>query len=235
MVRPYAVALALVSLCVGAGAHGAPPAGRSGSLILQSSTPGADIFVDGEKVGVVPLSAPITLQAGDHTIKVLKIGYAPLIDVFHIEKHKVTRLDVELVPVSGVLKVTSNVEKAKVFVDGKFVGEVPLTAEIPVGAAAVQVSRGGYKDFFQNISSVAGQEVALEVQLEELPFGVNPYKPVPPPPRRWFEKWWVWTVGAVAVGAVVTVVVVPIFTVCRDPVKCFGPDRVYSGTVPPPP
>ena len=57
-----------------------------------------------------------------------------------------------------------------------------------VGARAVQVSKGGYKDFFQNISAVAGQEVNLDVLLEELPVGVNPYKPPPPPPPKWFES-----------------------------------------------
>src|SRR5207253_1607077 len=128
------------------------------------------------------LPGPLPLSLGEHTIKVVKPGFAPLIDVLVIQKKKPTKLEVELVPISGVLKVGANVEKAKVFVDGKFVGEVPLTVEIPVGAQAVQVSRGGYKDFFQNVSSVAGQEIALDVKLEELPEGLNPYKPPPPPP-----------------------------------------------------
>ena len=31
---------------------------------------------------------------------------------------------------------------------------------------------------------------------------------------------------------VVTVVLVPVFQVCRDPVKCFNADRTYSATAP---
>lgn len=217
-------ALVVVAL-VGATAHAqraqpAAAAGRAGALEVESTTAGAEVFIDGERVGTIPLGAPLTsLTPGEHTIKVEKPGFAPYIDVVKIERKKPTRVDVELVPVAGVLKVKSNVEAARVYVDGKFVGEAPLTAEVGVGARAVQVSKGGYKDFFQNVSAVAGQELNLDVQLEELPVGVNPYKPAPPPPPKWYEKWWVWTVGAVGVGAVVTAVVVPVYYATKNPIN----------------
>jgi hypothetical protein len=224
----------LVGLGLSAGVHAGPPV-KNGQLILQSSTAGAEIFVDGEKIGVVPLAGPWPLPLGEHTIKVVKPGFAPLIDVFTIKRKAPTRVEAELVPISGILKVTANVEKAKVFVDGKFVGEAPCTVETPVGPQAVQVSRGGFKDFFQNISSVAGQEVALEVKLEELPEGLNPYKPPPPPPRKLYEKWWVWTLAAAGVGVVVTAIVVPLYTVNSDPVKAFGPSYTFTATLRPQP
>ncbi len=207
----------LVAL-VGATAHAAPAA-KAGALEISSATEGADVYVDGERVGTIPLGAPLTaLTPGEHTIKVTKPGFAPYIDVFKIDRKKPTQLSVELVPVAGVLKLKASVEGARVYVDGKFVGEAPLTAEVAVGARAVQVSKGGYKDFFQNISAVAGQEVNLDVMLEELPVGVNPYKPPPPPPPKWQDKWWVWTVGAIGVGAVVTAVVVPVYYATKNPI-----------------
>ena len=55
---------------------------------------------------------------------------------------------------------------ARVYVDGKYVGEAPLSTELQVGARAIQVSKGGYSDFFQNVSAIAGQELMLDVQLE---------------------------------------------------------------------
>jgi hypothetical protein len=216
-------AVVLVAL-LGATVHAerAQPAAKGGSLEIASSTAGAEVFIDGERAGTIPLGAPLTsLTPGEHTIKVVKPGFAPYIDVFKIDRKKPTRVDVELVPVAGVLRLKTNVEAARVYVDGKFVGEAPITAEVSVGARAVQVSKGGYKDFFQNIAAVAGQEVNLDVQLEELPVGVNPYKPPPPPPPKWYEKWWVWTVGAVGVGAVVTAVVVPVYFATRNQVNDF--------------
>jgi hypothetical protein len=210
-------------------------AGRGGGVLeVSSTTTGAEVSIDGESVGTIPLAGPITtLTPGEHTIKVEKPGFAPYIDVFKIDRKKPARVDVELVPVAGVLKLKSSVEGARVYVDGKFVGEAPITTEMQVGPRAVQVSKGGYKDFFQNVSSVAGQEVNLDVLLEELPVGVNPYKPPPPPPPKWYEKWWVWTVGAVGVGVVVTAVVVPAYYATRDPIgdHCGGAQGCQGGVI----
>ncbi len=201
------------------------------TLEVQSGTVGAELFVDGQKLGEVPLPGPLPITVGEHTIKVVKPGFAPYIDVFKAERKKPTRLEVELVPVAGVLKMSANVEGARVYIDGKYVGEAPLTTEMAVGARAVQVSKGGFVDFFQNVAAVAGLEVNLDVQLEELPMGVNPYKPPPPPPPKWFEKWWVWTVGAVGVAAVVTAVVVPTYYGTRDPVGDFCRGNACAGGV----
>src|SRR6185503_11002458 len=138
-----------------------------GTLVIASSTNGAEVDVDGEKVGMVPLPGPVPLAPGEHTIKVSKIGYAPLIDVFKIQKRKETHLQVDLEPVAGALQVSADIDQARVFVDGKFVCETPCTTEMPVGARAIQVSKGGYHDFFQNVSSVAGQLITLDVKMQE--------------------------------------------------------------------
>jgi hypothetical protein len=207
-----------------------PPGGVPGTLVLNAITPGAEVFVDGEKIGETPLSGPVPLQPGEHTIKVQKVGFAPLIDVFKITRKAQTKLDVELQPIAGALHVTSNVEKARVFVDGKFVCEAPCTAEIDTGARAIQVSKGGYKDFFQNVSAVAGQETQLEVKLEELPMGLNPYKPPPPPPPKWYEKWWVWTLAAGGAAVIAVAVAVPVTQAQRDLVKEFNPDYRFTVT-----
>jgi hypothetical protein len=199
-----------------------------GQLVVNAQTLGAEVFVDGVSAGLTPLSTPLTLTAEEHTLKVQKLGYAPLIDVIKIQRHKQTKIDVDLPPVSGILRVRSTIKEARVFVDGKFAGEAPLETEMPVGARAIQVSKAGFKDFFKNVDAVAGQEIAIEVVLEELPADINPYKPKPPPPPKWYEKWWVWTVGVVGVGAVVTAVVVPVVLVNKDPVKDFSPSYQFS-------
>lgn len=222
-------ALALLTFAAVASAKPPVPATQTGgALVLSSTTDGAEVYVDGEKVGTVPLPGPIPLRPGEHTIKVQKAGFAPLIDVFRISRKGQTSLEVELVPISGAIKVRVNVEKARVFIDGKFVCEAPCTSEMSVGARAIQVSKGGYKDFFQNVASVAGQELALDVKLEDLPLGLNPYKPAPPPPARWHEKWWVWTLVGLGAGGVVAAIVVPVNESQRDRVGEFAPHYTFT-------
>jgi hypothetical protein len=218
------ISLRLLAACalvlVGGAALAKPPLTATpfpSSLVLRCNTEGADVYVDGNKVGVTPLG-PLPLPVGEHTLKVQKLGFAPVIDVFTVAKKKESKVEIELVPISGVVKVTSNVDQAHVFVDGKFVGEAPVTVEVAVGERAVQVSKGGYRDFFQNLSAVAGQELSIEVNLEELPEGINPYKPPPPPPPKWYEKWWVWTAAAGGVAIVAVAIAVPLAT-RSDPYK----------------
>lgn len=202
-----------------------------GTLALTSSTLGAEVFIDGDSVGTTPLKGSLTLTADEHTLKVVKPGYAPLIDVVKIGKHKVTKVDVDLTPVAGILRVKANIKESRVFVDGKFVGEAPLEAEVGVGARAVLVSRAGYKDFFQNVEAVAGQVVALEVTLDELPPELNPYRAKAAPPARWYDKWWVWTAGVAGLAVVVTAVAVPVALSQRDPVAQFNPSYTYTVTL----
>jgi hypothetical protein len=92
----------------------------------------------------------------------------------------------------------------------------------------VKLSHGGYKDTSQEIAAVAGQDLPLEVKLEELPMGLNPYKPPPPPPPKWYEKWWVWTSGVAALGAIAVVIAVPLVEANKDPVKDFHPSYTFT-------
>jgi hypothetical protein len=216
-------------LWAAATASAAPPPAGVGTLALGGTPVGAEVFIDGEKAGTLPLPGPVTLTAGEHTIKIVKGGFAPMIDVFNVRRKAQTKLDVELVPIAGLLKVRSNVEQAHVYVDGKFVCDAPCETEVSPGQHTVKLSHGGYKDTSQEIASVAGQDLPVEVKLEELPMGLNPYKPPPPPPPKWYEKWWVWTSGVAALGAIAVVIAVPLVEAGKDPVKDFHPS--YSFTI----
>ena len=226
--RIFVCVLVLASASVAFAKSPLAAAPLPGTLVIASGTDGAEVDVDGEKVGMVPLPGPVPLAPGEHTIKVSKVGYAPLIDVFKIQKHKETHLQVDLEPVAGALQVSADIDQARVFIDGKFVCETPCTTEMPVGARAIQVSKGGYHDFFQNVSSVAGQLITLDVKMQELPAGLNPYKPPPPPPPKWFEKWWVWTAGAAGLAVVVTAIVVPVVYANQDLVANFHPSYTFT-------
>ncbi len=193
-------------------------------LTLACSPPGADVFVDGQNIGSAPIDLPVPVTNGTHSLKVTKLGFAPFIDTFAAKPGKPVKLDVELMPVSGVLHVKSNVAGARVLIDGRYVGEVPtgtaetagvFDVEMDVGARAVQVEKGCYKEFFKNVLAAAGKDEALDATLDPLPQNEsNPcfVKPLPPP--KWFQKKWVWGVIAaaavlVAGGAVAAVMVRP--------------------------
>jgi hypothetical protein len=217
-------------------AGAAEPGGRAASsvstgVLVRCATEKAAIFIDGDQVGQTPLGEPIALKVGEHTIRVARLGFTPFIDVFKVRSGQVTKLEVEIIPISGVLRVSSAPEAAptapvppptaaakdppphlatRVFVDDKYLGQPPLEVELTIGSHRVRIERGGYYPDNFTASAVAGQTIEHEVVLKPLPPELNPYLNKGPAPTKWYNKWWVWTLGAVGVAVVATAVIVPI-------------------------
>ncbi len=66
----------------------------------------------------------------------------------------------------GRLSVSSNITGAQVFVDGKFVGGVPLMSlELSAGSHRVQVKKDGYDTYRTNVEITSGRLASLEAYL----------------------------------------------------------------------
>jgi hypothetical protein len=193
---------------------------RTGTLVLRSMTDGASVQIDGREVGTTPIADPIVLPAGKHTLKMTKRGHTEYIDVFNIAQGKATELDLDLLPFAGVLIVTSTVAGARVFVDGKFEGVTPLEKEVLVGPKQIRVTKAGYYDFIATYKSIAGKTKRLSARLAQLPLGSDPYRPKPLPPRKWYEKWYVWAGVAGGAVAIALSIALPV-TLRKDPLEEF--------------
>jgi hypothetical protein len=216
--RPWLLLAAVLWLAL----RGGPARAAETGFALAGATDLADVYLDGDKIGTTPLPGVVPCPGGEHTIRVVRPGYAPYIDVFKVREGRVTRIEVELAPVSGVLRLSVNVDKARVFLDGQFVGEAPLESDLKIGPHQLRVARFGYRERSVTVTAVAGKVEELKLRLEELPEGENPYKPAAPPPPKWYERWWVWTAGAGAVAAVAVAVIVPVVYSTRSPCDRLG-------------
>ena len=198
-----------------------------GYFELSSGTVGAAVLVDGRKVGEVPLGR-VRLRPGRHTVKLIKPGFTQYIDVIRIRRRRTTKIDIDLLPVAGVLEVRANVPKARVFIDGKFVGLTPLRTEAQAGKRAVRVRKAGYHDFITNTKLMAGQAQQISARLAPMAVGTTPYRPAPPPPPKWYEKWYVWAGAAGGLVAVAIAVIVPIAVLSGNPVDEFGAEKNWQ-------
>jgi hypothetical protein len=174
-----------------------------GKLRIICEEQGASFVIDegkkGMKTGILP-TEDIVLQAGEHTIKVWKTGFAPYAEVITVEQGEVLELEVELLPASARMIVrTSPVQGATVRLDGQVLGKTPLEVAVPVGERLVEIEMSGFTKEQRVVSFVPGKTETLDVTLSRLE--VSEPKPSVPV----YKKWWFWT----TLGVVVTSVALP--------------------------
>lgn len=117
---------------------------RVGELTITSSVPGATVIVAGLQVGRTPISEPILLDAGTHTVRVFKEGYLPFETQIPLagRQKKAVQAELHALAESGTLTVAeAEGRKLAVLVDGAEVGKTPWTGTLAVGPHAI-VLRG---------------------------------------------------------------------------------------------
>lgn len=129
----------------------------------------ADVFIDGEKVGMAPLSGPLLLGPGKKTFKATREGFEPGEKVEEIVSG--TKVAIQLEPKTreadpADLVVESSPAGAVVTVDGKLAGAAPVKLSLPPGGHTVVADLGGYQTFRQEVTLASGQKRQLVVALE---------------------------------------------------------------------
>jgi hypothetical protein len=122
----------------------APDALTTGTLEVHSDVSGAEVFLNGERVGTTPYKAS-DLTPGKYSVKVEKAGYTSFerrVDV--ASKPRVVRA--KLVAEPATLRVEANVSGAKVVLDGEERGTTPLElSNVPPGRHELVVSADGFE------------------------------------------------------------------------------------------
>lgn len=229
-----AVVGSVVLACADAEAQRRRP--RVGHLVLEGDQPGAEVYVDAELIGTMPLE-PIELTAGEHTLRVTRPGYTELTEVVRIRPRRETTIEVSLLPISMVLSVVTEPEGAQLFVDGRFSGETPLEIDLLEGEHSIRVTRAGYQEVVRTIQARAGQNEVLELELENLPEEEMRALVGPPPEAEWYEEPLTWVlIGGSAVALAAGILLIVALT-SEDPTQvdqfCMGGDHPCLPVNPP--
>ncbi|MGP1447176.1 MAG: PEGA domain-containing protein [Candidatus Limimorpha sp.] len=106
---------------------------------INSSPDNATIIIDSIVVGTTPLTID-NLIIGPHFLKLTKGGCSPHVQEIHLEKDKALNLSITLQKGCSVT-ISSDAEGDEVFVDGKYIGETPVTTEQAFGYHSFSVQR----------------------------------------------------------------------------------------------
>lgn len=108
-----------------------------GSLTIDVSEPGADIYVDGERVGQSPLAGPMRFQLGKRNVRAAKAGFSDAIESVEVKAGGSSRVAIKMIPYvkTSLVNVTVvGAPNAVVKIDGREVGPAPYKGQVTVSA-----------------------------------------------------------------------------------------------------
>lgn len=148
------------------------PEYQQGTLIVES-TPPATVYIDGQETGRTPLE--IDLEAGSYTVELRAPGYRSYRTNRTIEPGRENRVQVRLSPttarpgeqpISGTaISVRSLPEGATVYIDGRSVGQTPVSVRVSPGSHEIEVRLPGYTTFRTEREVRSGQTVEINARL----------------------------------------------------------------------
>jgi hypothetical protein len=148
------------------------PAYRQGTLIVESVPP-ATVYIDGREAGRTPLE--IDLEAGRYTIELRARGYQTYRIDREVTSGDETRVRVRLSPTGArpteepvrgtAISVRSLPEGATVYVDGRSVGQTPVSVRVSPGSHQIEVRLPGYTTFRTEREVRSGQTVEINARL----------------------------------------------------------------------
>lgn len=145
----------------------APIAASKGDVVvkLPQGLSNALLSIDGKEVGTLPVP-PQSLTAGEHTLKVKRLGYAEFVKKITVAGGKSLDVDVRLTAASAVVSVTSDLADAQVLINGRSMGSAPVTLEVPPGSTEISVRKEGFSPDNQTLTLIAGKDYPVVVKFK---------------------------------------------------------------------
>ncbi len=122
------------------------------SITVNTAPPGASVYLDGILRGKTPLT--ISTNPGTHNLKISLSGYKTIVTTFSLGagQRKTMSYTLQRVVQYGTLKIDSNPQGAKVYIDGTYKGATPLSiSSVRAGTHEVKVIKSGYQTWRENV------------------------------------------------------------------------------------
>ncbi|MBI4817074.1 MAG: PEGA domain-containing protein [Deltaproteobacteria bacterium] len=144
---------------------------RFQELYVTSDPPGADIFIDDAKTGLQgQTNYRFKVTPGPHTLFLELNGYEPIKREFVMPDDKPLQLEFKLNKLKnvGYVEVKSNVDGARIYIDGAIVGLTPYRKkkQLEAGPHQIVIEAFGFPRHTEEFVVERDQTVALDVTME---------------------------------------------------------------------
>lgn len=163
-------------------------------LSIEVKEPGAEVYVDGELVGVSPLTEPWLVDIGTRKVRVIKADFKDFHKEVPVGGAPVIRVEAALVaiPKTGRLVISTQAD-ASIQLDGKVVGTGTFAKQVPFGPHQIRVTAEEMLPYETEINVERGQSRTLQVSLKPEPSSGVPA--------------WIWIAGGVAAAGGIAVAI----------------------------
>jgi hypothetical protein len=117
-----------------------------GELVVESQPSGATVVLDGQQRGLTPLATPILVDAGTHSVRVARDGYASYETQLTVASRQKRTISAVLRPLerSGLIVIEeASGASLDVTIDGAVVGKTPYEGTLAPGTHAVSLRGEG--------------------------------------------------------------------------------------------
>ena len=136
-----------------------------GTLEIHAVPENASVVLNGRYQGMAPVTAG-DLSPGSYTVTVSHFGYHPVTRPVTVESGSTTVMNVTLALSTGSVRIATDPNGSRIFLDGNSVGNAPLTLQdIPTGNHTVTAEREGFDPAMQAIAVPADQTVNVSLTL----------------------------------------------------------------------
>lgn len=138
---------------------------KTGILDILTNPPGAEVHINDVYYGETPLKKE--LKPGPYELTLKKSKYRTLTETIVVEDLVTKKIQRELTPEVGEVRIESNPPSAKVFLEGEDIGYTPISLNKPPGIYKLRVIKPGYKHFVVDIQVSDGRSTRIDAQLEK--------------------------------------------------------------------
>jgi Domain of unknown function (DUF4384)/PEGA domain len=141
---------------------------RNGTVNFTSNPSGAEVYINGQYVGVTPTGS-FSYTQGNYTAEFRLGGYNTVSLSFSVSANSNQTVPANLAPVAGSLRVRANVGGAIVFLNGQQAGTIPNGSgelrlnNLPSGTHELVVIAPGFRTFVGDFNVRGGQTTELSV------------------------------------------------------------------------
>lgn len=141
-------------------------------LVVNSDPSGADLYLDGQLVGVTPYEG--VALSGRYQLEARKNLYLPVKKEVFIRGGETQRENLRLKPNFGFLKITSQPEGAQVFIGDRPMGQTPYTSpEMDKGQYSLKLSKSLYYSEEKQVAVEIDTTISYHVILKEAFGGIS--------------------------------------------------------------